>query len=95
MHPSTYPTYTYTNTQIHKQTGNTEDFINGLRVFDKDGTGFMPTAELRHVLTSLGEKLTSRQVDQLVAGVPTDGDGNINYDAFIRKMMTPMATESN
>lgn len=42
--------------------GSVEDFIEGLRVFDKDCNGFMSLAELRHVLTSLGEKLTQKQV---------------------------------
>eukprot|EP00121_Abeoforma_whisleri_P001396 Awhi_evm1s1242 len=74
-------------TSLHNAPGSVDDFVNGLRVFDKDGTGFMPTSELRHVLTSLGEKLTTRQVDQLIAGVPVDVDGNINYDAFVRKIM--------
>ena len=27
------------------------------RVFDKDGNGFLSAAELRHIMTNLGEKL--------------------------------------
>lgn len=34
-------------------------------MFDKDGNGFISAAELRHVMTNLGEKLTDEEVRYL------------------------------
>ncbi|CAG0903115.1 unnamed protein product [Darwinula stevensoni] len=64
-----------------------EDFIEGLRHFDKDGNGFISSAELRHLLTTLGEKLTDEEVEQLLAG-HEDSQGNVNYEDFVRHIMS-------
>ena len=38
----------------NKCSDSAEDFIEGLRHFDKDGSGYISSAELRHLLTTLG-----------------------------------------
>ena len=49
-------------------------------VFDRDGNGFISAAELRHVMTNLGEKLTDEEVDEMIREADVDGDGQINYE---------------
>ena len=82
--------------------GSYEDFFEGLKVFDKHGDGNVrwewssqsslisnysfSSAELRHVLSNLGEKLTGVEIDTLI-GDQEDQFGNINYDKFIKTIM--------
>ena len=48
----------YMSENQKKNQGTLEDFIEALKVFDKENNGLINSAELRHVLTSLGEKIT-------------------------------------
>ena len=48
------------------------------------------TAELRHVMSNLGERLTDEEVDEMTRESDVDGDGHINYEEFVRMMMSLM-----
>ena len=41
---------------------------------------YISSAELRHVMTNLGEKLTDEEVDEMIREADIDGDGQINYE---------------
>lgn len=70
-----------------KDTDSQEEIQEAFKVFDKDGNGYISAAELRHVMTSLGEKLTEEEVDEMIREADVDGDGQINYEEFVKMMV--------
>lgn len=66
-----------------KDTDSEEEIREAFRVFDKDGNGFISAAELRHVMTNLGEKLTDEEVDEMIREADIDGDGQVNYEGML------------
>jgi len=71
-----------------KDTDSEEEIAEAFKVFDKDGNGFISAAELRHIMTNLGEKLTDEEVDEMIREADIDGDGQINYEEFVKMMMS-------
>jgi myosin light chain 6 len=63
-----------------KEQGSFADFMEGLKVFDKEECGKILSAELRHILLALGERLNKDEVDEIMKGVE-DGEGMVNYES--------------
>ena len=74
-----------------KDTDSEEEFLEAFKVFDKDGNGFISAAELRHIMTNLEEKLTD---DEMIREADVDGDGQINYEEFVKMMMSKSELET-
>ena len=66
-----------------KDTDTEEDKQEAFRVFDKDVNGYISAAELRHVMTNLGEKLTDEEVEEMIREADVDDDGQVSYEGEI------------
>lgn len=70
-----------------KETDTEEELREAFKVFDKDGNGYISAAELRHVMTNLGEKLTEEEVNAMIKEADADGDGQVDYNEFVKMMI--------
>jgi len=67
-----------------------EEFKEAFRSFDKDNDGLISSAELGVVMRSLGQDPSRSELNAMIADVDADGDGNINFEEFVRMMAKMM-----
>ncbi|KAL8601567.1 hypothetical protein ACOMHN_003833 [Nucella lapillus] len=65
---------------------SSDNLREAFRIFDKEGAGMIDTKELRNILTNLGEKLTEDEVDEMIREADITGQGQVNYNDFVRVM---------
>jgi myosin light chain 6 len=72
-----------------KTFGTYEDFMEGLKLYDKESNGLMSLGELTTVLCAMAEKLPADVVEQIIRDTETkeDDEGMFNYDTFVRKVL--------
>lgn len=65
-----------------KDAGTFADFMEAFKTFDREGQGFVSAAEVRHVLSAMGDRLTDEEVEEIIRCTDTqeDLDGNIKYE---------------
>lgn len=71
------PANTLTEAQI-------QDFRNIFDLLDLDKGGSISCKELRHLLGSLGMKVTKEEVLAMIASVDEDKSGEIDFDEFLK-----------
>merc|ERR1711874_814652 len=68
--------------------GSYEDFIEVLKLYDKNEDGTMMMAELEYILKTLGEALPKSEVENIIEACcpEEDDDGMIEYSLFLKKL---------
>uniref|UniRef100_U5EUZ0 Myosin light chain alkali n=1 Tax=Corethrella appendiculata TaxID=1370023 RepID=U5EUZ0_9DIPT len=82
----------FSQVKKEKDQGCYEDFLECLKLYDKNENGTMMLADLTNNLLALGERLSDEECDQIMADCmdPEDDEGNIFYAPFLKKMMDNM-----
>ncbi|KAK0444259.1 calmodulin [Desarmillaria tabescens] len=68
---------------------DSEDEIRqAFKVFDRDGNGTISAAELKQVMTSLGERLSDAELQAMINEADQDGNGEIDYQEWLEMILT-------
>ena len=65
-----------------KDTDCEEEISEAFRVFDSANDGYISRADLKHVMTSLGEKLTDAEITEMMKLADVDADDRIDYNGI-------------
>ena len=72
----------------NKEDDTEAEIINTFRIFDKENNGLISNEELFHIIRTFGETLTDKEIEEIINEADVDGDGYINYEEFVRMMIT-------
>ncbi|UJR38801.1 hypothetical protein I4U23_031466 [Adineta vaga] len=73
-----------------KDTDSEEEILDAFRVFDKQSNGFISVADLRHIMTNLGEKLTDEEINEMIQEANIDKgseDGRLTESDFLKLIL--------
>ncbi|TWW67769.1 Calmodulin-like protein 4 [Takifugu flavidus] len=79
-------------TMMHRQMQQEDpeaEIFEAFRMTDKQKRGFIQASELRAKLTTLGEKLTNKEVDELFKEGNIKSNGIVNYKDFTQMVTLP------
>jgi calmodulin len=65
-----------------------EELLNAFKIFDKEGNGLINLDELKHIMLKVGKNLSESEIDEMLKDADIDMDGFINYEEFIRSILT-------
>ena len=74
--------------QLLHEGNSQEELIEAFKYFDRNNSGTIPVKDLRLVMVNLGDKLTSREADEIMKECDLDKNGEVNYEKFVKLMMS-------
>lgn len=65
-------------TKMKKTTDYEAELRQAFKVFDRDNSGTISPDELRHVLESIGDRVTGQELDEMMKEADLDRNGSID-----------------
>lgn len=65
-----------------------EELTEAFKIFDKEGNGHIESSEFRHLMLTLGEKLSDDEIDEMIKEADPRNEGYINYRDFVKLMLS-------
>jgi calmodulin len=65
-----------------------EELLNAFKVFDKEGNGLINLNELKHIMLKVCNNISESEINEMLKEADTDMDGYINYEEFVRSILT-------
>lgn len=63
-----------------------KDLRDAFRSLDKNKRGEIDVADLRWILSSLGDDLSPEEIEEMIQNTDTDGSGFVDFDEFYKLM---------
>lgn len=57
-----------------------QELKEAFRLYDREGNGYITTSTLKEILGALDDKLSSSDLDGIIAEIDTDGSGTVDFD---------------
>lgn len=74
-----------------QDTDSHDELREAFKAFDKNGDDIIDAAELRLVMSKLGEQLTDAEINEMIQTADRDGDGQVHYEGT--KVFTILKTK--
>ena len=62
-------------------------FYFSIRVFDRNGDGFISRAEFKHCMMHFGEQFADDEVEEMISEADSNDDGRIDYNEFSQMIL--------
>ncbi|MEN2496167.1 MAG: hypothetical protein MHMPM18_000722 [Marteilia pararefringens] len=73
--------------RMPKPVDEEEELINAFRVFDKRGTGKLFIEDFRQIMTTMGERLSDQEFEELMKLIKVDKNGEFEYNELINALV--------